>query len=132
MSDRLKLPSNRPVNRDLFASLCPALAFLALGLMAGGCAIAPPLAVAAAIQGVSLNQTGKLASDHVISLISGEDCSILRYSKTGKYCMTAAEIAQEDARLHKPYEGNCYRRRGGVVCDDAIDHTATSEIAIYP
>ncbi len=123
MANRLNLPTLHPLDLGLL---------LAVGLLAGGCSIAPPLAIAATVEGVSLNQTGKTASDHVVSLISGEDCSILRYTKTGKYCQTAAEIAQEEARLHAPYEGNCYRRRGGVVCNAAVDQTATSEISIYP
>ena len=132
MSDRLNLPSNRPVYPALPARLCLALGLLTLSLTAGGCSITPDLALAAVVEGVSLNQTGKTASDHVVSLISGEDCSIRRYTKTGNYCMTAAEIAQEEARLHKPYEGDCYQRRGGVACYDAVDQTATSEISIYP
>ena len=113
----------------------PAVKFgllLGLGMAVTGCEIIPPLAITGFVEGISLNQTGKTASDHVVSLISGEDCSIRRYTKTGKYCMTAAEIAQEDARLHKPYEGDCYQRRGGVACYDAVDQTATSEISIYP
>lgn len=123
MSDRLILPSARLVNLGLV---------LALGLILGGCQALPPVAIAGFVEGISLNQTGKTASDHVVSLISGEDCSVRRYTKSGKYCMTAAEVAQEQARLHAPYEGACYRRLGGVVCSDAADQTSTSEIAIYP
>lgn len=103
-------------------------------LFGGGLAVAEGkvFVITGFVEGISLNQTGKTASDHVASLISGEDCSVRRYTKTGNYCMTAAELAQEDARLHKPYEGSCYKRRGGVVCDDAADATASSEISVYP
>jgi hypothetical protein len=123
MSNWTNLPSAGAVNLGLM---------VVLGLMVAGCELAPPLVITGFVEGISLNQTGKTASDHVASLISGEDCSVIRYTKTGNYCQTAAEIAQEQARLHKPYEGNCYKRRGGVVCDDAADQAATSEISVYP
>jgi hypothetical protein len=108
------------------------LAGLALPL--GGCAAAaalPPVAIAAGVEGVSLNQTGKTGSDHLISLVTGEDCSILRYTHTGKYCLTDAEVAAQEAALHRPYFGTCYRLRGGVSCYDQPDPTHTSETSVY-
>lgn len=128
MSNRTNLPSSLAIE-PLAVKLC---LLLGLGLATAGCASLPPIAITGFVEGISLNQTGKTASDHVASLISGEDCSVLRYTKTGNYCLTAAEMAQENARLHKPYEGSCYKRRGGVVCDEAADATATSEISVYP
>ena len=99
-----------------------------------GCEIGwvPPVAVAAAVEGVSLNQTGKTVSDHLASLVTGSDCSVLGYTKTGTYCRTAAEIAKEEALLSRPYDGYCYRQRGGVVCFTDPDPTATTELDIYP
>lgn len=85
-----------------------------------------------AVEGIALNQTGKTASDHLASLATGNDCSILDFTKTGKYCRTAAEIAQEQAALTRPYPGYCYRGRAEVVCYDQPDPTATSEIDVYP
>ncbi len=86
----------------------------------------------AAVEGISLNQTGKTASDHLASMATGEDCSILDYTKTGKYCRTAAEIAQEQAEKHRPYPGYCYRQRAGVVCYDTVDGTASDAQMLYP
>jgi hypothetical protein len=86
----------------------------------------------AAVEGVALNQTGRTASDHLASLATGSDCSILDYTKTGKYCRTAAEIAQEQAEKSRPYPGNCYRQRAGVVCYDTPDRTATDALEVYP
>ncbi|HVY98277.1 MAG TPA: hypothetical protein VHA35_02165 [Dongiaceae bacterium] len=113
-----------------------ALALLAgLGLGLGGCGIpevVPPLAIAAGVEGVSLNQTGKTASDHIASWVTGQDCSVLRSSKDGgSYCRSAAELAKADAELHRPYLGDCYRVRGGVACYDQPDATHTSETSVY-
>jgi hypothetical protein len=86
----------------------------------------------AVVEGVSLNQTGKTASDHLASIATGNDCSLIDYTKTGKYCRTAAEIAQEQAEKTRPYPGFCYRQRANVVCYDTPDRTATNEVDIYP
>ncbi|HEY4162886.1 MAG TPA: hypothetical protein VGM59_07450 [Dongiaceae bacterium] len=105
-----------------------------LALPAGGCAAAavlPPVAIAAGVEGMSLNQTGKTGSDHLASLVTGEDCSILRYTHTGKYCLTDAEVAAQEAALHKPYFGTCYRLRSGVTCYDQPDPTHSSETNVY-
>lgn len=112
------------------------LALLAgLGMGLSGCGVpevVPPLAIAAGIEGVSLNQTGKTVSDHLSSWVTGEDCSVLRSVKDGgKYCRSDAELAQADARLHRPYLGDCYRTRGGVACYDQPDATHTSETNVY-
>ena len=107
---------------------------LALSLPLGGCqtlGFLPAAAIAGTVEGVSLNQTGKTASDHLVSAITGEDCSVLRYTKNGKYCLTDAEIAAEEARLHRPYEGTCYKVRGNVACYDQNDATHTSETTVY-
>jgi hypothetical protein len=107
---------------------------LALALSLGGCetiGVLPAAAIAATVEGVSLNASGKTASDHLVSAITGEDCSVLRYTKNGKYCLTDAEIAAEQARLHRPYEGTCYKVRGNVACYDQADATHTSETEVY-
>jgi hypothetical protein len=107
---------------------------IAGGLALAGCQAAgflPPAAIAATVEGVSLNASGKTASDHLVSAITGEDCSVLRYTKNGKYCLTDAEIAANEARLHRPYEGTCYKVRGNVACYDQADATHTSETTVY-
>jgi hypothetical protein len=112
-----------------------ALLVAALGLLGlSGCSLSwvPPVAVAAAVEGVSLNQSGKTVSDHLSSLVTGSDCSILAYTKTGTYCRSAAEIAADEARRSRPYPGYCYRQRGGVACFTEPDPTATTELDIVP
>ena len=84
------------------------------------------------VEGVALNQTGKTASDHLASIATGDDCSLIDYTKTGKYCRTAAEMAQEQATKTRPYPGFCYRQRADVVCYDTPDRTATTDVDIYP
>jgi hypothetical protein len=104
------------------------------GLALAGCqtlGVLPAVAIAGTVEGVALNQSGKTVSDHLVSAITGEDCSVLRYTKNGKYCLTDAEIAQDLARLHRPYEGTCYQVRGNVACYKQADATHTSETTVY-
>jgi hypothetical protein len=105
-----------------------------LGLGLAGCgmeAVVPLTAIAAGADGMVLNQTGHSATDHIASWATGQDCSVLRYTKNGKYCMSEAEVAAEQARLHRPYFGDCYRLRSGVACYDQADATHTSETTVY-
>jgi hypothetical protein len=109
------------------------LAGLALLAVLTGCeaiALTPAIAVYGAVEGVALNQTGKLASDHAASAITGQDCSFLRYKDTGNYCRSAAEIAAQEAIERRDLSAYCYRRRGGVACYDTPDPTATDEIRV--
>ena len=104
------------------------------GLALSGCqalGFLPAAAIAGTVEGVSLNASGKTASDHLVSAITGDDCSVLRYTKNGKYCLSDAEIAAAEARLHRPYEGTCYKVRGNVACYDQADATHTSETTVY-
>jgi hypothetical protein len=117
------------VNRLIALSLLLTGGFTLAGCQAAG--FLPPAAIAATVEGVSLNASGKTVSDHLVSAITGDDCSVLRYTKNGKYCLTNAEIAAEEARLHRPYEGTCYKVRGNVACYDQADATHTSETTVY-
>ncbi|GAB2179429.1 hypothetical protein [Dongia sp. agr-C8] len=117
-------------------SILPLLlaAGLALGLPLGGCqtiGVLPAAGIAATVEGVALNASGKTVSDHLVSAITGDDCSVLRYTKDGRYCLSDAEIAAEQARLHRPYEGTCYKVRGNVACYDQADAEHTSETTVY-
>jgi hypothetical protein len=109
-----------------------------LGLAVGGCdtttipAFISGTTAYAAVEGIALNQTGRTASDHLASMATGSDCSIMDFTKTGKYCRTAAEMAQEQAIKTRPYPGYCYRNLSSVACYDQQDPTATTEIGIYP
>ena len=109
---------------------------IGLALLAGltGCetlALVPAAAVYAGVEGLSLNQTGKLASDHVASAITGEDCSFLRYKDTGNYCRSAAEIAAQEAKERRDLAGYCYRRIGLVTCYTEPEPGATDEIRVH-
>jgi hypothetical protein len=107
---------------------------LLAGLILSGCetiGVLPAAGIAATVEGVSLNASGKTVSDHLVSAITGDDCSVLRYTKNGKYCLSEAEIAAEQARLHRPYEGTCYKVRGNVACYDQADTEHTSETTVY-
>jgi hypothetical protein len=120
--------------RDTFRR--PLSPFVGLALLAvlGGCealALTPAIAVYAGVEGVALNQTGKLASDHAASAITGQDCSFLRYKDTGNYCLSAAEIAAQKARERRDLASYCYRRRGLVSCYSTPDPTATDEIRVH-
>ena len=72
--------------RDIFRR--PLVPFVGLALLAvlTGCeaiALTPAIAVYGAVEGIALNQTGKLASDHAASAITGQDCSFLLRSGRG-------------------------------------------------
>jgi len=122
------------VRLPLFRAFAGLLALTSLGASLSGCAalaVAPAAAVYAGVEGISLNHTDKLMSDHVASAVTGEDCSFLKYKDTGNYCRSAAEIAAEEARARRDLTGYCYRTRGLVTCYDTPDPTASSEIRIH-
>jgi hypothetical protein len=116
--------------------LRPLVPFVGLALLAilSGCAAlaaTPAIAVYAGVEGVALNQTGKTASDHLVSAITGQDCNLLRYKDTGNYCRSAAEIAAAEAIARRDLSGYCYRRRGLVTCYSTPDPTASDEIRVH-
>lgn len=109
------------------------LASLALAMLLSGCVAAaaiPAAAVYAGVEGISLNHTDKLMSDHVASAVTGQDCSFLKYKETGIYCRSAAEIAAEEAKARRDLSGYCYRRRGLVTCYDTPDPDASGEVTV--
>ena len=114
-----------------FGPLLRPLAVLALLAVLPGCvAMLPAAAVYGGMEGLSLNHTDKLMSDHVASAVTGQDCSFLKYKETGIYCRSAAEIAEQAAKERRDLSGYCYRRRGMVTCYDSPDPTASGEIQI--
>ena len=88
-----------PIRDTLRRPLAPFVGLALLAVLTGceALALTPAIAVYAGVEGIALNQTGKLASDHAASAITGQDCSFLRYKDTGNYCRSAAEIAAEEA-----------------------------------
>jgi hypothetical protein len=122
-----------PIRDTFWRPLAPLAGFALLALLSGCAALAaaPAIAVYAGVEGVALNQTGKLASDHAVSAITGQDCNFLRYKDTGNYCRSAAEIAAQEARERRDLSGFCYRRRGLVTCYSTPDPTASDEIRVH-
>jgi len=77
---------------------------LAITVMVGGCA-----GEFFAVEGVSAALSDKTASDHVVSLLSGKECSFLRVDQGQSYCVEdAVKISQ--SHLY------CYRTLGAATC----------------
>jgi hypothetical protein len=95
------------------------------------CAVTTAGAVYGLVEGSSLNQTGKTASDHLISTITGEDCNLVRYQKTGTYCLSSAQLAEMAAAESRDNAGYCYRHLAQVVCYTEPDPTASPETLVH-
>ncbi|MBP0464461.1 hypothetical protein J5Y09_11145 [Roseomonas sp. PWR1] len=84
---------------------------LALALLPGCQAIgapgAPLLAIPAAVEAVSLRAFGRTTGDSLVSLVTGEDCSIARIGRGEAYC------GRDDAPAPPPM---CTRSLGAVDC----------------
>ena len=124
------LTGNGPTGNLLAAGR---LLVLGIGLLLtlSGCELTTGAAVYGLVEGSSLNQTGKTASDHLASLVTGQDCNILRYQQTGKYCLSSAELAQMEAAEKRDNAGYCYRTIADVWCYDNPDPTASPEIRVH-
>ena len=68
---------------------------------------APLLAIPAAVEGLSLRAFGRTSGDAVVSLITGEDCSIARIGRGEAYC------GRDDPPAPPPM---CTRSLGAVDC----------------
>lgn len=95
--------------------------FILVTFLLQGCG----LAIYAATETASLSNTKKTASDHILSFLTGDDCSVLDYQKTGHYCHSAAEIAEQAAQERNP-KTYCYRQLSGVNCYVKPDPLATT------
>lgn len=58
---------------------------------------------------VSLVATGKTASDHIVSMSTGKDCSTIRAKDEGQYCVS------KNPPIQRP-DVYCYRSLGQVSC----------------
>lgn len=71
----------------------------------------------------SLAHTDKTMPDHVATWVTGEDCSLLRYTEeNGPYC-------QPEAQVETPATAPqlvCYRTLGTIDCYDKPDPKASS------
>ncbi len=82
----------------------------AVGLLVVGCDTVPTYTM---VDGAVVVATDKTISDHVISLASGKDCSLVRVERGMTYC-------EEDEVIPRP-EVYCYRELGAVTCYDKPD-----------
>lgn len=86
--------------------LFPLLLLLA-GCQAVGAPGAPLLAIPAAVEGLSLRAFGRTTGDALVSLVTGEDCSIARIGRGEAYC------GRDDPPAPPPV---CTRSLGAVDC----------------
>lgn len=77
------------------------------GCQAVGAPGAPLLAIPAAVEGLSLRAFGRTTGDSIVSLVTGEDCSIARIGRGEAYC------GRDDAPAPPPM---CTRSLGAVDC----------------
>lgn len=61
------------------------------------------------IESISAAISDKTASDHIVSLVSGKDCSFLRVEQDKSYCVEDAKIASQ-SHLY------CYTTLASVTC----------------
>jgi hypothetical protein len=89
------------------------LAILAAALALAGCgsaAVGPEITTAAVSTAV-LVATDKTITDHVVSAVRGEDCSIVAYERNGTYCSPyppEMQVVQEEIY--------CYRTLADIDC----------------
>lgn len=102
-------PSDRrsPPMRRALTSLAPVVVLGAASMVLGGCAV-PVAAAIGAAEFTTLTSTKKSMVDHVTSSAVGENCSIVAFTETGRYCQ--AEVTVQRPPVY------CYRSLGGVDC----------------
>lgn len=98
----------------------------AAALWLGACAAETVAGVGITGNIVSLNATKKTLVDHVVSGITGEDCSVISLEQTGEYCPDKVEVVRSDVY--------CYRTLAAVDCHYLPDpykngHTALASPA---
>lgn len=64
------------------------------------------------VETVTLINTDKTMIDHLMSSYKGQDCSSVRHSEGGEYCVDIVDVSNAD-----PYSDlYCYRTIGAVNC----------------
>jgi len=103
----------------------PALALLALVL--GACGTPADVAILAAGPQVAvLSATGKLPGDHVASWLTGRECSVITFERTGHYCPPNIMVDRSSQY--------CYQTLGGVECYSQADpfHNGNTPVGSPP
>lgn len=95
--------------------------FLIIALLTGfgGLSLQGCTEVGLAGEGLSLIGTKKTVGDHLVSIVSGKDCSSLRSAKGLHYCV-------EDEPVPEPTV-HCYRTLGNISCYEKRDPYQTGE-----
>ncbi|MEO3470302.1 hypothetical protein AAFN86_00440 [Roseomonas sp. CAU 1739] len=88
-------------------TLLPVVLFLVAGCQAIGAPGAPLIAIPAVVEAASLRAFGRTTGDSIVSLFTGEDCSIARIGRGEAYC------GRDDAPAPPPM---CTRSLGAVDC----------------
>ncbi len=88
-------------------TLLPVVLVLVAGCEAIGAPGAPLIAIPAVVEAVSLRALGRTTGDSIVSLFTGEDCSIARIGRGDSYC------GQDPAPVAPPM---CTRSLGAVDC----------------
>ena len=81
-----------------------------LGVVLGACSAVPGLAQ---VEGATVMGTDKTLSDHIISLSSGKNCSIIRKDRGLTYCEEDEPVIKQNIY--------CYNTIGRVTCYDRPD-----------
>ena len=71
---------------------------------------------------ISLSATKKLPTDHLVSWISGKDCSVVTMAENGSYCRDEADATQMVAAAPL----YCYRTLGEITCYTTPDEQASA------
>ncbi len=90
-------------------------------LLLSGCTMTEAMLASASI--ATFVQTDKTMTDHVVSYVSGEDCSILHTQDGGEYCRDENGAVRDASVTQQTY---CYRTLGGVDCYLQEDPKASS------
>jgi hypothetical protein len=86
------------------------VALLACLAFLGGCSAVPGLAQ---VQGAVVIGSDKTIEDHIVSLSSGKNCSIIRKDKDLTYCEEDEPVIKQNIF--------CYRTLASVTCYDRPD-----------
>ncbi|MGY9002301.1 MAG: hypothetical protein ACKVG9_00660 [Rhodospirillales bacterium] len=84
--------------------------FLSIFFLLTACSVVPPLALS---DWATVGLTEKTIEDHVVSVVSGKNCSTIRTNQGRTYC-------EEDEKNPEP-KVHCYRTIGEVTCYDKPD-----------
>ncbi len=90
-------------------------------LLLSGCTMTEAMLASASI--ATFVQTDKTMTDHVVSYVSGDDCSILHTQDGGEYCRDTTEGPKDASVAQQTY---CYRTLGGIDCYMQEDPKASS------